>query len=81
MLSGLPNTRPILVDFAYLLTRNISILISGHVIKGYSSHKRNDYLHHRANDWFIRHKIKGFYSFIDSDDFESGARALMQVKN
>ena len=33
VLSALPNNRPQLIDFAYLLTKNLSLLICGHVIK------------------------------------------------
>lgn len=33
----------------------------------------------RATDWFQKHKIKAFYSFVDGENFESGSRALMQA--
>ena len=33
VLSGMPNFRPPLIHFAYLLTKNLSILICGHVVK------------------------------------------------
>lgn len=79
-LTHLPNTRPILVDFAYSLTKNVSLLVCGHIVKGAANpQKQRLYLQHRAADWFLKHKIKGFYSLIDGEDFESGARALMQA--
>lgn len=31
VLSGLPSVRPALIDFAYLVTKNLSLLVCGHV--------------------------------------------------
>lgn len=33
VLSGMPSFRPPLIDFAYLLTKNLSLLICGHILK------------------------------------------------
>lgn len=79
VLSGLPNSRPILVDFAYMLTKNLSLLVCAHVSRGNISQKYRNYLNDRATSWFRKHKVKGFYSMIDGEDFEAGARALMQA--
>lgn len=79
VLSGLPNTRPVLVDFAYLLTKNLSLLVCGHVLRGTSSQRYRNYLQERATSWFRKHRVKGFYSLVDGEDFEAGTRALMQV--
>ncbi|CAD7082120.1 unnamed protein product [Hermetia illucens] len=78
VLSGLPNSRPVLVDFAYLLTKNLSLLVCGHVLRQ-SSQKYRNYLQDRANSWFKRHRVKGFYSLVDDEDFDAGCRALMQA--
>lgn len=77
--SGFPNTRPILVDFAYSLTKNVSLLLCGHIIKGATNHKHQSYLQRRARDWFGIHKLKAFYSQVDDESFESGCKALMQA--
>lgn len=79
VLSGLPNTRPILVDFAYMLTKNLSLMVCGHVLRGTGTQRHRTYLQERATGWFRRHRVKGFYSLVDGEDFESGSRALMQV--
>jgi len=79
VLSGLPNTRPVLVDLAYMLTKNLSLLVCGHVLKGSSSQKYRTYLQERAGNWFRKHRVKGFYALVDGEDFESGTRALMQA--
>lgn len=31
-LTGLPSARPSLIDFAYLITKNISLLVCGHIV-------------------------------------------------
>lgn len=79
LLTGAPNTRPILVDLANLLTKNLSLLICGHVIKGQSTQRQRLSYQRQALEWFEERKVKGFYSIVDDDDFESGARALMQA--
>lgn len=79
VLSGLPNTRPVLVDFAYMLTKNLSLLVCGHVLRGTSSQRYRNYLQDRATTWFRKHRVKGFYSLVDGEDLEAGSRALMQA--
>lgn len=79
VLSGHPNTRPIIVHFAHLLTRKTSLLMCGHVIKQVAPNKYRNYLLRKANEWFRRHKVKGFYTHVDDADFETGSKALMQA--
>lgn len=31
VLSGMPSARPALIDFAHLLTKNLSLLVCGHI--------------------------------------------------
>ncbi|KAL1139743.1 hypothetical protein AAG570_006721 [Ranatra chinensis] len=79
VLTGLPNTRPPLVDFAYLMTKNVSLLICGNIVKNSMSQKVRSMVCHRAQSWLHFHKIKAFYAHIDGTDFESGAHSLMQA--
>jgi solute carrier family 12 sodium/potassium/chloride transporter 2 len=79
VLSGSPNSRPQLVHFAFLLTKKLSLLVCGHVIKNQISQKHRNYLTKKSNDWFRKHKVKAFYSLVDDADFETGSRALMQA--
>lgn len=79
VLSGSPNSRPQLVNFAFLLTKKLSLLVCGHVMKNQLSQKYRNYLIKKSNDWYRRHKVKAFYSLVDDSDFETGARALMQA--
>lgn len=79
VLSGVPNSRPILINFAYLLTKNLSLLVCGHINKTPISQKYRNHLNRRSNDWFKKHKIKAFFSQVDDECFETGARALMSA--
>ncbi|XP_058130526.1 bumetanide-sensitive sodium-(potassium)-chloride cotransporter [Anopheles ziemanni] len=79
VLGGHPSARPLLVNFAYLLTKKLSLLVCGHVTKTHVSQKYRNHLQKKAAEWFRRHKVKGFYSLVDDNDFETGARAIMQA--
>ncbi|XP_075227429.1 sodium chloride cotransporter 69 isoform X2 [Lycorma delicatula] len=76
-LSGLPSARPSLIDFGYLITKNISLLICGHIVPARITQKTRNALSLKANSWLRCHKVKAFYSEIDDVNFEEGARALM----
>lgn len=79
VLSGMPSARPILIDFADLLTKKLSLMICGHIIEGTSNQRERVFLQRQAREWFKKHKIKGFYTVVDGENFETGARALLQA--
>lgn len=79
VLAGPPNCRPQLVNFGFLLTKKLSLLLCGHVMKTQITQKYRNYLLRKSNDWCRRHKVKGFYALVDDNDFETGCRALMQA--
>lgn len=79
VLSGSANSRPILIDLANLLTKNLSLMICGHFFNGQLSQRQRVFYQRKANDWFSEHKMKAFYSIVDGENFEVGARALMQA--
>ncbi|GAB0099647.1 bumetanide-sensitive sodium-(potassium)-chloride cotransporter [Sergentomyia squamirostris] len=79
VLSGLPSIRSILVDFGYMITKNVSLIVCGHVIQSVSNQKHRLYMQQKTKEWFDDHKMKAFYAHVDDDDFESGCKALMQA--
>ncbi|PSN39491.1 Solute carrier family 12 member 2 [Blattella germanica] len=79
VLSGLPSYRPPLIDFAYLLTKNVSLLICGHILKGPVSQRVRNILTYKAHSWLKSHKIKAFYTHVDEVNFEEGAKAMIQA--
>ncbi|XP_050441187.1 bumetanide-sensitive sodium-(potassium)-chloride cotransporter isoform X2 [Adelges cooleyi] len=79
VLTGMPSSRPPLTDFAHLITKNLSLLVCGNMIKTPTSQKLLEIYSKRANNWLNYHKIKGFYVQIDGTNFEDGAKSLMQT--
>lgn len=79
VLSGLPSTRPILIDFANLLTRNLSLMICGHVMHGSIAQRDRLPLQRQTRTWMHRHKVKGFYTIVDGESFDAGTAALIQA--
>ncbi|XP_014254054.1 bumetanide-sensitive sodium-(potassium)-chloride cotransporter isoform X1 [Cimex lectularius] len=79
VLSGLPNTRPPLIDFAFLITKNISLLVCGNIVKNQMPQRVRNVIAYKAQNWLHCHKIKAFYAHIDDTNFENGAHSLMQV--
>ncbi|CAL8122036.1 unnamed protein product [Orchesella dallaii] len=77
-LSGLPSARPPLVDFAHLITKNLSLLVSGHIVKSNLNRRQRLALNQLAQNWFHINKVKGFFCVVDEVDFEQGARSLLQ---
>ncbi|KAB1274678.1 Solute carrier family 12 member 3 [Camelus dromedarius] len=81
VLTGPPNFRPALVDFVGTFTRNLSLMICGHVLIG--PHKqRMPELQLIANGhtrWLNKRKIKAFYSDVIAEDLRSGVQILMQA--
>lgn len=61
------------------MTKKLSMLVVGHVMKQQISQKYRNFLMRKSNEWCKRHKVKAFYSLVDDNDFESGSRALMQA--
>ncbi|XP_043223696.1 solute carrier family 12 member 3-like isoform X1 [Amphibalanus amphitrite] len=79
VLSGMPGDRPPLVDFGNALTKNLSLLICGHVVKGPITPRAKSAIQNQANAWLQRHKVRAFYSVIEDESYEHGAVALMQL--
>uniref|UniRef100_A0A8I5TXT1 Solute carrier family 12 member 3 n=1 Tax=Pongo abelii TaxID=9601 RepID=A0A8I5TXT1_PONAB len=81
VLTGPPNFRPALVDFVGTFTRNLSLMICGHVLIG--PHKqRMPELQLIANGhtkWLKKRKIKAFYSDVIAEDLRRGVQILMQA--
>lgn len=77
VLTGVPSSRPMLVDFAYSITKSSSLLIAGQVIKGPSNMRAKSALQQQAYSWLARHQIRGFYAVVEDDNFSHGACSLM----
>ncbi|XP_066994465.2 bumetanide-sensitive sodium-(potassium)-chloride cotransporter isoform X2 [Anabrus simplex] len=79
VLTGMPGSRPPLVDFANLITKGLSLLICAYAQKGNMSHRVRDTLVKKAYIWLMRRKIKAFFNIAEDDTFESACQSLMQI--
>jgi len=78
LLSGNPAHRPALVDFANLLTKKISILITGHVLTEQGPVNLSN-LKEGMQTWLKDHNIKGFYTVTQTPDLSGGAKNCMTL--
>ncbi|XP_046450812.1 solute carrier family 12 member 3-like isoform X3 [Daphnia pulex] len=79
VLTGLPNTRPALVDFAYLICKNNSLMICGHVVKERLTHETRSKLQNKAYRYLRFTKIKGYFSITDNTDLHTGVTAMLSL--
>lgn len=78
VLTGDPSHRPPLVDFAYSITKKLSLLICGNVTPHRLTYRSRTALTNRANAWLERRKIKAFYTLVRDEDFTHGVRSMLQ---
>ncbi|XP_049720573.1 solute carrier family 12 member 3 isoform X1 [Elephas maximus indicus] len=81
VLTGPPNFRPALVDFVGTFTRNLSLMICGHVLIGPRKQRMPELqlIASGHTKWLNKRKIKAFYSDVIAEDLRSGAQILMQA--
>uniref|UniRef100_A0A646QDL3 Solute carrier family 12 member 3 n=1 Tax=Hemiscolopendra marginata TaxID=943146 RepID=A0A646QDL3_9MYRI len=79
VLSGFPSSRPPLVDFASNITKNLSLLVCGHVCQEQMNQRVRNSFHKHAYAWMQRRKVKGFYCLVDDNSLNHGSRSLMQT--
>ncbi|XP_054895630.1 solute carrier family 12 member 2-like isoform X1 [Poeciliopsis prolifica] len=81
VLAGYPNSRPALLQLVHSFTKNVSLMVCGHVrtvsrrpnVKDLSQ----DYV--RCRRWLIKKRIKAFYSPVFADNLRQGAQLLLQA--
>ncbi|GIY74663.1 solute carrier family 12 member 2 [Caerostris extrusa] len=78
VLTGPPSSRLPLVDFAYHITKKISLLICGHIVKESLTQRIRTAYSKQAYMFLQKRKIKAFYTLLENESFSEGARCLMQ---
>ncbi|CAN8029665.1 unnamed protein product [Ixodes persulcatus] len=81
VLTGDPSHRPPLVDFAYSITKKLSLLICGNITPVRLTYRSRNALATRANTWLQRRKIKAFYTLVKDEDFTHGVRSMLQASS
>ncbi|XP_018422708.1 PREDICTED: solute carrier family 12 member 2 isoform X2 [Nanorana parkeri] len=81
VLSGAPSSRPALLQLVHAFTKNVGLMICGHVHMGPRRQALKEMLTDQARyqRWLIKHKTKAFYSPVHAEDLRDGAQYLMQA--
>lgn len=79
VLSGFPGSRPALVEFAHLLTKNLSMLICGQISEEPLHQRVRNNLNYKAQYWLKNHHLKAFYFSVDGMSFCDGSTALLKA--
>ncbi|XP_046651512.1 solute carrier family 12 member 3-like isoform X1 [Daphnia pulicaria] len=77
VLTGLPNTRPALVDFAYLICKNNSLMVCGNVVEERLTFEMRSKLQQKAYRYLRFTNIKGFCSVADNSNLHTGVAAML----
>ncbi|CAG7828067.1 unnamed protein product [Allacma fusca] len=79
ILSGMPSSRPALIDFSHLLVKNHSLVICGHVVNEHLNHKARNQLTRQTYNWLSKRNKKSFYTLVEDTGFSGGAHSIMQA--
>ncbi|XP_067425361.1 solute carrier family 12 member 2 isoform X2 [Emydura macquarii macquarii] len=81
VMTGAPNSRPALVHLVHAFTKNVGLMICGHIHTG----PRRQAMKELATDlaryqrWLIKNKMKAFYAPVHAEDLRDGGQYLMQA--
>uniref|UniRef100_A0A4W5NZ48 Solute carrier family 12 member 2 n=1 Tax=Hucho hucho TaxID=62062 RepID=A0A4W5NZ48_9TELE len=82
VMTGYPNSRPALLHLVHAFTKNVGLMICGHVRTG----TRRPNFKELSNDqtryqrWLLKNKTKAFYTPVFADDMRQGTQYLLQVR-
>lgn len=79
VLSGKPMHRPQLVDFCNYITKGLGLMVCGHVAQPPLSERARSALIKSSQAWLIKRKCMAFYSVIEEESMEVGAKSLLQI--
>jgi len=80
VLTGSPMDRKCLVDFSVSITKNVGLMVCGHIILGDPEDKLIDlrWISKKAYIWLTKRKTKSFYSAIMAPSLRLGVQSLLQ---
>ncbi|XP_063151336.1 solute carrier family 12 member 2 isoform X2 [Candoia aspera] len=81
IMSGAPNSRPALLHLVHAFTKNVGLMICGHVHMGPRRQAMKELSADlaRYQRWLIKNKMKAFYAPVHAEDLRDGAQYLMQA--
>ncbi|XP_078252213.1 solute carrier family 12 member 2 isoform X2 [Rhinoraja longicauda] len=81
LMTGAPTSRPALLHLVHGFTKNVGLVVCGHVHTG----PRRQALKEISNDqskyqrWLIKNKMKAFYAPVYAEDLREGTQFLLQA--
>ncbi|KAI1905148.1 hypothetical protein AGOR_G00013150 [Albula goreensis] len=81
VMTGYPNSRPALLHLVHAFTKNVGLMICGHV----RTTSRRPNFKDLANDqiryqrWLLKNETKAFYTPVFAEDLRQGSQYLMQA--
>ncbi|XP_052631218.1 solute carrier family 12 member 2-like isoform X4 [Harpia harpyja] len=81
IMTGAPNSRPALLHLVHAFTKNVGLMICGHVLMGSQRQAVKERLSDLAKyqQWLIKNKMKAFYAPVHAEDLRDGGQYLMQA--
>ncbi|PWA15251.1 hypothetical protein CCH79_00020352 [Gambusia affinis] len=81
VMTGYPNSRPALLDLVHTFTKNVGLMICGHVRMGYRKPNFKDLAadQSRYQRWLMRNETKAFYTPVFAEDLRQGSQYLLQA--
>uniref|UniRef100_A0A3Q3DFG8 Solute carrier family 12 member 2 n=1 Tax=Hippocampus comes TaxID=109280 RepID=A0A3Q3DFG8_HIPCM len=81
VMTGYPNSRPALLDLVHSFTKNVGLMICGHVRTGYRRPNFKDLAtdQSRYQRWLLKNETKAFYTPVFAEDMRQGTQYLLQA--
>ncbi|KAM9338077.1 solute carrier family 12 member 2 [Symphorus nematophorus] len=81
VMTGYPNSRPALLDLVHTFTKNVGLMICGHVRTGYRRPNFKDLATDQARyqRWLLKNESKAFYTPVFAEDMRQGTQYLLQA--
>ncbi|KAK0146688.1 Solute carrier family 12 member 2 [Merluccius polli] len=81
VMTGYPNSRPALLNLVHSFTKNVGLMICGHVRTGSRrpNFKELSADHSRYQRWLLRNETKAFYTPVFAEDLRQGTQYLLQA--
>ncbi|KAG7498520.1 solute carrier family 12 member 2 isoform X1 [Solea senegalensis] len=81
VMTGYPNSRPALLDLVHSFTKNVGLMICGHIRTGYRRPNFKDLAteQSRYQRWLMKNQTKGFYTPVFAEDMRQGTQYLLQA--
>ncbi|XP_061752514.1 solute carrier family 12 member 2-like [Nerophis ophidion] len=80
VLTGYPNSRPALLQLVHSFTKNVGLMVCGHVriVRRRPNVREASQEHARCQRWLNKKRIKAFYAPVFSDSLRHGVQFLLQ---